>query len=322
MKSLVHGNSLAINLLYKEVFAMKVNCDIIKDLLPLYNDNICSDGSRTAVMEHLQNCKSCMELYKTMQSVSIDPVNIITTNGSPDENLTEETPLKEKEIAKKGIRKIKRYWIASLGILFITMLIGINSAYAYQSRKDKGITSENADKARLAEDIMDILADEDYNSLVPYMDDIFGWTHYRIQSRIEKYSEKYPGISKENWTGDAGSFWQSHKEDAGLSKEAYIEKAREIFKKNIKKLKEETVLKDYQFLRASYDEENKLWDLLFTVQEYYKKHGRTRTREYHFQFSDDGTLMFTSSLSGLAGDLYDKLCIASALYFEGIYGDM
>ena len=35
---------------------MKVNCEIIEDLLPLYHDGVCSDTSRKLVDNHLESC--------------------------------------------------------------------------------------------------------------------------------------------------------------------------------------------------------------------------------------------------------------------------
>lgn len=37
----------------------KINCDIIKDLLPLYVDDVLSQESKVAVEEHLQTCPQC-----------------------------------------------------------------------------------------------------------------------------------------------------------------------------------------------------------------------------------------------------------------------
>ena len=38
---------------------MKMNCDVILDLLPLYHDGVCSEGSRALIEEHLKECESC-----------------------------------------------------------------------------------------------------------------------------------------------------------------------------------------------------------------------------------------------------------------------
>ena len=52
----------------------KMNCEIIKDLLPLYIDNVCSTESRNAVEEHINNCPICeAELVKLQNAPEIKP---------------------------------------------------------------------------------------------------------------------------------------------------------------------------------------------------------------------------------------------------------
>ena len=34
-------------------------CNVIIDLLPLYNEGICSDESREIIEEHLKECENC-----------------------------------------------------------------------------------------------------------------------------------------------------------------------------------------------------------------------------------------------------------------------
>lgn len=46
---------------------MKINCDVIRDLLPLYAEDLSSDSSRKLVDEHLTHCEGCrreLELLK------------------------------------------------------------------------------------------------------------------------------------------------------------------------------------------------------------------------------------------------------------------
>lgn len=38
---------------------MKISCEIIQDLLPLYCDGVCSQDSKQAVETHLQDCEKC-----------------------------------------------------------------------------------------------------------------------------------------------------------------------------------------------------------------------------------------------------------------------
>ncbi len=53
---------------------MKHNCDIIKDLLPLYCDGVCSDASKKAVEEHLEECDECNKVCKSLTVDSFCPM--------------------------------------------------------------------------------------------------------------------------------------------------------------------------------------------------------------------------------------------------------
>ena len=46
---------------------MKLSCDIIRDLLPLYAEELASADSAEAVEEHLQDCESCRKAYEDMK---------------------------------------------------------------------------------------------------------------------------------------------------------------------------------------------------------------------------------------------------------------
>lgn len=45
---------------------MKISCEIIRDLLPLYMDGVCSEESRKAVDEHVRDCEKCREELRLM----------------------------------------------------------------------------------------------------------------------------------------------------------------------------------------------------------------------------------------------------------------
>ncbi len=47
-----------------------MNCDIIKDLIPLYIDDCCSDESAKVVKEHIENCSECKEILDAMSTPS------------------------------------------------------------------------------------------------------------------------------------------------------------------------------------------------------------------------------------------------------------
>lgn len=47
---------------------MKYECEVIRDLLPLYQDGVCSDKSRKIVEEHLSECIKCTEYSHKMSN--------------------------------------------------------------------------------------------------------------------------------------------------------------------------------------------------------------------------------------------------------------
>lgn len=73
---------------------IKLSCEVIKDLLPLYYDNICSKDSKIIIEEHIYECISCAnELKKYKLQL---PLN---------------TKAKKKNISdSKELKKISRYW--------------------------------------------------------------------------------------------------------------------------------------------------------------------------------------------------------------------
>lgn len=52
---------------------MKLNCSIADDLLPLYLDEICSEDSKAALEEHLQECSACREKLARMRNSDMIP---------------------------------------------------------------------------------------------------------------------------------------------------------------------------------------------------------------------------------------------------------
>lgn len=45
----------------------KISCEVVQDLLPLYDDGICSEQSGQLVEGHLEECEICTEFYKNMK---------------------------------------------------------------------------------------------------------------------------------------------------------------------------------------------------------------------------------------------------------------
>ncbi|MBO5228226.1 MAG: zf-HC2 domain-containing protein [Lachnospiraceae bacterium] len=47
-----------------------MNCDVVKDLIPLYIDECCSEESGQIVREHIEGCEACRKLLEDMKGLS------------------------------------------------------------------------------------------------------------------------------------------------------------------------------------------------------------------------------------------------------------
>lgn len=97
---------------------MKITCEVIKDLLPLYHDHVCCEDSRILVEEHLKTCESCRK-----------ELNIMDTELKIEHNIED----------VKTMKKISKRWkqdkISSflIGIMFLSVLSAIGCGVAYNA---------------------------------------------------------------------------------------------------------------------------------------------------------------------------------------------
>ena len=96
---------------------MKTTCEIIKDLLPLYYDGVCSAESRVLVEEHINECSSCEKLLSIISEELAHPV-IEPDEAKPMEHLR---AVWKKEKAKSFIK----------GILIVIMVCAAIAICAY-----------------------------------------------------------------------------------------------------------------------------------------------------------------------------------------------
>ena len=66
----------------------KINCNIVRDLIPSYVDDICSDESRELVEKHIKECEECRKMVASMKE-DLEPAavkkNSVSANTSIDE---------------------------------------------------------------------------------------------------------------------------------------------------------------------------------------------------------------------------------------------
>ena len=89
---------------------MKITCDVIKDLLPLYIEDISSDDTRSLVEEHIISCDSCMQELRKL--------------STPKEFVHDTAILPMKRLR---IALLKRKYLTILFSVLITILVLIIS---------------------------------------------------------------------------------------------------------------------------------------------------------------------------------------------------
>ncbi|MEO3945993.1 zf-HC2 domain-containing protein [Gorillibacterium sp. CAU 1737] len=83
---------------------MNVSCEIIKDLLPLYHDGVCSSDSRKLVEEHLASCESCRaELEAMDRQLPLNQVQTHWNEATAVTNLAKEWKKSMVKALLKGI---------------------------------------------------------------------------------------------------------------------------------------------------------------------------------------------------------------------------
>lgn len=101
---------------------MKISCIVIRDLLPLYHDNVCSEESRELIEEHIKICQDCKtELEK--YNMEIKRVNYIDKKS----NIEEAEPI--NKIAKKWKRDKKVSFL--IGTMSVSIIGCIFSVVSY-----------------------------------------------------------------------------------------------------------------------------------------------------------------------------------------------
>lgn len=147
---------------------MKNICEIVQDLLPLYVDGCCTQGSRELVEEHLKECSACKQVFGEMTGDIPTPKEPeAEAEPIPAEPVPEEPEKKREKTFRKGMKKIRRRWIASLVAVIILVpfvLLGIN-----QVRGD-GLCYTNLHEFYLANAFLGKMKAGDYEGAAEYVD--------------------------------------------------------------------------------------------------------------------------------------------------------
>ncbi|WMJ77125.1 MULTISPECIES: zf-HC2 domain-containing protein [unclassified Sedimentibacter] len=92
---------------------MKITCNVIKDILPLYVENMVSNDSRAMIEEHIEQCQECKVYLDEMKTFNKIPID---TNITPLLNI------------KSTLRK-KKIQTAIFSMMFLIIVLVITTAF-------------------------------------------------------------------------------------------------------------------------------------------------------------------------------------------------
>ena len=90
----------------------RINCNVIKDLLPLYVDEVASEDSRALIEEHFETCQRCRQESEMMKAALHLPVDSVMEEAEAG--------------ALKGFRKMlrtRRFWTMAVTAAVVAALI-------------------------------------------------------------------------------------------------------------------------------------------------------------------------------------------------------
>ena len=141
---------------------MKISCEIIKDLILLYENGEASEESRKLVEEHIAHCPEC----KALLEQSAEPLGM--------EQLLSDEDKTEIKAVKNGLGKIKRRWKLSLASVLMNLPMLLIVILTFHQCTGEGIAFTNIDDVLRAKKFMKMIEEEKYTeaaAMLDYTDD-------------------------------------------------------------------------------------------------------------------------------------------------------
>jgi len=149
---------------------MKLSCQIIRDLLPLYDESLCSDESRRAVKEHLAGCSDCCRLSKQVAALDL-PASKCS---------------REDAAVAKCLKKIRRRWALSLiALVLVIPVFGL----LFNWFRGEGVCFGNLDEIAAVHAFAAALEDGRFADAAMAID--HGSRHAQIRSTVENLPDGY-----------------------------------------------------------------------------------------------------------------------------------
>lgn len=127
---------------------MTYPCGIIRDLLPLYIDEVCNEESKQAVENHLSECEKCRNYYESMKSTE----GFVSKENDNSEDMKMAKSLKNVKLKmNKKIRNAVLCAVATVLVFIVGFNLLFNAAIKEISPKDVAISADVYSLAELIE---------------------------------------------------------------------------------------------------------------------------------------------------------------------------
>lgn len=132
----------------------RITCDVIKDLLPLYEDGCCSGQTRKIVEDHLAQCEVCRKRRDQFA------VNL------PAENIQEEADVRQ---IRSGMKKLSFWKRGGIAVICLVLAIVLIIIPAWNYMRGSGITYVNLQAVHTAKSFGKALISGDYEKAYGYL---------------------------------------------------------------------------------------------------------------------------------------------------------
>lgn len=166
---------------------MRLSCNVIKDLLILYEDDACSEDGVQLIEEHLSNCPECRSYLE----------NLRRTEEIISEEIKEKL-LPEDKIIKHSFKKIRRRWMTSIAAVFMLIPLAGLGIMGYHETRNEGIAFSNLDDIYRCRQYLKYIEDEEFEKAAEMID--FSQNEYTLVNSVaEMTMDEYQAYMKERF---------------------------------------------------------------------------------------------------------------------------
>lgn len=248
---------------------MKMNCDVIQDLLPLYEEGLCSPASRALVEAHLADCTRCRAQAEAAERLV------------PPE--LPETDAEDRAVAR-SFRKVRRRWWMSLTAMLLVVPMVWMSVNQFRRQ---GLCFTNLDDILSARRYAAALADGDWERAASLMD--YGRLYDKIQEILEWDMEHY--LAENDDPAEAEKHYEFNRnyyaEAENMTENAFTDYVMDAYIRDLELLEENGYTFQLTgFEDSYYAEENGGWTIIYGLN--VTENGKTHRLSLHILVREGG----------------------------------